>query len=189
MSGRARGIIESLAEEIRALAPEGGDIPTAAPGFHVQRTFTGTVDLPGTDTPYVYLVVAGSLRLHTPIEAVSPIFKSLSIMRRRGSRGPSHVAHTKHRSRFCCIASADLDYVLLTHLDCDHANGLKLVADAKRILAARDEIDSVKANATARIRFQSRWWDDTKIEYFDWGGAEGPSAKATTSSATAASCA
>lgn len=28
------------------------------------------------------------------------------------------------------LAPSDLDYVLLTHLDCDHANGLKQVADA-----------------------------------------------------------
>ena len=32
------------------------------------------------------------------------------------------------------IKPADLDYVLLTHLDCDHANGLRAVKDAKRIV-------------------------------------------------------
>lgn len=72
------------------------------------------------------------------------------------------------------IAPSDLDYVLLTHLDCDHANGLKLVTDAKRILASRDEIDSVKNGLEARIRYQSRWWDGTKIEYFDWNDNQGP---------------
>ena len=72
---------------------------------------------------------------------------------------------------------SDIDLVLLTHLDCDHANGLKLVADAKRILAARDEIDSVGKGFVARTRYQSRWWDGTKIEYFDWNGKEGPHGK------------
>lgn len=38
------------------------------------------------------------------------------------------------------IRPADLDLVLLSHLDCDHANGLKLVADAKRILVSKDEL-------------------------------------------------
>lgn len=38
------------------------------------------------------------------------------------------------------VQPADLDIVLLSHLDCDHANGLKLVKDAKRILVANDEI-------------------------------------------------
>ena len=32
------------------------------------------------------------------------------------------------------IKPCDLDYVLLTHLDCDHANGLRAVKDAKHIL-------------------------------------------------------
>ena len=75
------------------------------------------------------------------------------------------------------IKPSDLDYVLLTHLDCDHANGLKLVADAQRILASRDEIESVKNNPVARVRYQSRWWDGTGIEFFDWNGGEGPFGK------------
>ena len=72
------------------------------------------------------------------------------------------------------ISPNDLDYVLLTHLDCDHANGLKLVADAKRILVSRDELESADNGIVARIRYQSRWWDGTAIEPFEWNGAEGP---------------
>lgn len=34
----------------------------------------------------------------------------------------------------------DLDLVLLSHLDCDHANGLKLMADAKRTPVSNDEL-------------------------------------------------
>ena len=34
------------------------------------------------------------------------------------------------------IKPSDLDYVLLTHLDCDHANGVGLVKAAKHILVA-----------------------------------------------------
>lgn len=34
------------------------------------------------------------------------------------------------------IAPSALDMVLLSHLDCDHANGLKLVSGAKRILVS-----------------------------------------------------
>lgn len=35
--------------------------------------------------------------------------------------------------------SSDLDYVLMSHLHCDHASGMKLIKDAKRILVSRDE--------------------------------------------------
>ena len=38
------------------------------------------------------------------------------------------------------IHPADLDLVLLSHLDCDHTNGLNLVADAKQILVSKDEL-------------------------------------------------
>lgn len=75
------------------------------------------------------------------------------------------------------IAPADLDCVLLTHLDCDHTNGLPLVAGAKRILVARDELDSVRKNPVARVRYQSRWWDGAGMECFDWDGEEGPAGK------------
>lgn len=34
------------------------------------------------------------------------------------------------------INPSELDMVLLSHLDCDHANGLKLVSDAKQILVS-----------------------------------------------------
>lgn len=76
------------------------------------------------------------------------------------------------------IAPADLDLVLLSHLDCDHANGLKLVADAKKILVSNDELAFAKKKSLInKIRYQSRWWDGTKIEGFDWNGHVGPAGK------------
>ena len=76
------------------------------------------------------------------------------------------------------IAPSELDMVLLSHLDCDHANGLKLVADAKRILVSCDEL----AFATNRtpvnlIRYNPRWWSGTGMECFDWNGTDGPAGK------------
>lgn len=68
----------------------------------------------------------------------------------------------------------DLDYVLLTHLDCDHANGLTQVKEAKHILVARDEMNNIRLGMTERIRYQSRWWDGVKLELFDWNATDGP---------------
>ena len=39
---------------------------------------------------------------------------------------------------------SDLDYVLLSYLDCDHANGLRLVADTKYILVSKAEMEGTK---------------------------------------------
>ena len=73
------------------------------------------------------------------------------------------------------IQPSDLDMILLSHLDCDHANGLKLVADAKRILVANDEIRFAKNGSLMnKIRYNKDWWNGTKLEGFDWNSTDGP---------------
>lgn len=76
------------------------------------------------------------------------------------------------------IRPADLDLVLLSHLDCDHANGLKMVADAKQILVSKDELNFAENGTPVnRIRYNADWWNGTKMQTFDWNGMEGPAGK------------
>lgn len=76
------------------------------------------------------------------------------------------------------INASDIDMILLSHLDCDHANGLKLVADAKQILVSNDELNfAAKKSPVNKIRYNSEWWNGTKIKGFDWNGKEGPARK------------
>lgn len=73
------------------------------------------------------------------------------------------------------VQPADLDIVLLSHLDCDHANGLKLVKDAKRILVANDEIRFAENGSLInKIRYNNDWWNGTKLEGFEWNATDGP---------------
>ena len=73
------------------------------------------------------------------------------------------------------IHPTDLDLVLLSHLDCDHANGLRLVDDAKQILVSKDELlFAENGTPTNRIRYNADWWRDTKMQTFEWDGTEGP---------------
>jgi len=72
------------------------------------------------------------------------------------------------------ITPSDLDYVLLTHLDCDHANGLSLVADAKNILVAADELKFANKSI---VRYQKCWWKNVKLQTFNWTGNEGYAGK------------
>ena len=76
------------------------------------------------------------------------------------------------------IATSELDIVLLSHLDCDHANGLKLVADAKRILVSSDEL-AFATNKTPvnLVRYNPQWWSGTGMECFEWNGTDGPAGK------------
>ena len=71
------------------------------------------------------------------------------------------------------LKPSDIDYVILSHLDCDHANGLSQVKEAKHILVARDEMDSVRHGFTSRVRYQKRWWEGVNLEPLDWNGKEG----------------
>lgn len=76
------------------------------------------------------------------------------------------------------IKTADLDLILLSHLDCDHANGLKLAADAKKILVSEDELKFAQNGSFVnRIRYHRSWWEGTGIESFRWNGTEGPAGK------------
>ena len=76
------------------------------------------------------------------------------------------------------IKASDLDYVLLSHLDCDHANGLRQVKDAKHILVSKAEMEGTRRfSFQIKIRFQKRWWKGCNMQTFDWNGTEGPVGK------------
>ena len=76
------------------------------------------------------------------------------------------------------ISTGDIDYVLLPHLDCDHANGLNQVAQAKHILVSKAEMEGTKRlSFQIKIRFQQRWWQGVNLQTFDWNGTEGPVGK------------
>ena len=38
------------------------------------------------------------------------------------------------------LTPADIDYTFFSHMDFDHTSGLRLVSDAKHIMAAKEEI-------------------------------------------------
>ncbi len=79
----------------------------------------------------------------------------------------------EHLSRLG-LTSSDLDAVLITHLDCDHANGLELVKDAKRFLVAADEVRFAKKH---RTRYYKGWWKDIPLTEFEWNDSQGPVGK------------
>jgi glyoxylase-like metal-dependent hydrolase (beta-lactamase superfamily II) len=73
------------------------------------------------------------------------------------------------------IKPSDIDYVLLTHLDCDHANGLRAVKDAKHILVAAEELECARKNGF--IRYKKKWWEGVDMQTIEWNGTEGPAGK------------
>ena len=74
------------------------------------------------------------------------------------------------------IKDTGLDAVLLTHLDCDHANGIKQVKNAKKFLVSADEVRFAN-KLTNRVRYFKGWWDNVNLTEFDWNDTEGPVVK------------
>lgn len=74
-------------------------------------------------------------------------------------------------------APSDIDYVIISHLDDDHANGLPQFRDAKHILVSSDELNYAENDEKGRLRMQKKWWADVNLETFAWNGTEGPAGK------------
>lgn len=73
------------------------------------------------------------------------------------------------------VPISSLDYVLITHLDCDHVCGVEQVKDARHILVAEEEIESDKKfSPVNKVRFKTHWWKNVELTRFPWSGNEGP---------------
>ena len=56
------------------------------------------------------------------------------------------------------LEDKDLDFVLLTHLDCDH-----------------EEVECARKNGF--VRYQKKWWQGVDLHTFEWNGTDGPAGK------------
>ena len=74
------------------------------------------------------------------------------------------------------IMPSDIDAVLLTHLDCDHANGIVQVKDAKRFVVAADEV-RFASKITNKVRYNKSWWSMVELDPFEWNDDQGPFGK------------
>lgn len=72
------------------------------------------------------------------------------------------------------IKTSDLDYVIISHLDCDHANGLPQFKNAKHIMVSRSEYEFAQKH---KVRFHDIWWKDDKLDLYDWNDDQGPFGK------------
>lgn len=69
------------------------------------------------------------------------------------------------------IRPRDLDLVLMSHLHCDHADGLRTIAEAPRILVSGPEL---KAARRDRLRYLPHELDGVELETFGWNTMVGP---------------
>lgn len=60
-------------------------------------------------------------------------------------------------------APEDIDYCILTHLDIDHAGGLRLVKNAKRIMVSEAEMAAATKH---HVRYRKQLWEDVTIQTF-----------------------
>lgn len=72
------------------------------------------------------------------------------------------------------IKDTELDAVLLTHLDCDHANGIDQVKGARRFMVAADEVRFAAKGLQNKIRYCKKWWKGVTLTEFEWNDTQGP---------------
>ncbi len=60
----------------------------------------------------------------------------------------------------------DLDYVVLSHLDCDHVSGLSPFKGAKKIIVSEPEMESATKFVNSHSRYTPRLWEGTGITTF-----------------------
>lgn len=60
--------------------------------------------------------------------------------------------------------TSDLDYVLLSHLHCDHADGLRLVKDAKKIMTSQVELAAAHRD---KFHYLGNEWRGVNIQPFE----------------------
>ena len=63
------------------------------------------------------------------------------------------------------IQPNEIDYVLLTHLDCDHVSGLRQVKEAKNILVSQNEIQCAKKHF---YRYAPSMWEGVHLTPFEY---------------------
>lgn len=61
------------------------------------------------------------------------------------------------------IQPQDLDYVWMSHLHCDHADGLRLVKDAKHILVSEEEYRAAKKD---HLHYLPKEWKGVDLDTF-----------------------
>lgn len=69
------------------------------------------------------------------------------------------------------IRVGDLDMVLMSHLHCDHADGLRLVREAPRIMVSAPELRAAEQD---RLRYLPHEWAGVDMQAFSWNGRLGP---------------
>lgn len=62
------------------------------------------------------------------------------------------------------LSPEDIDAVILTHLDCDHASGLLPLKDAKHIYCSKEEWQHAQ---TKDVRYHPAFWEGVEMETLD----------------------
>lgn len=70
--------------------------------------------------------------------------------------------------------SQEIDYVILSHLDNDHASGLNDVKDAKNFLVSEPELAATERFFQKRMRYIKSQWQKIPLQTFPFDKKEGP---------------
>jgi N-acyl homoserine lactone hydrolase len=93
----------------------------------------------------------------------------------QGMVGPGRTI--RERLEALGMKPSDIDYVVISHLDCDHADGLPQMKGVGKVMIADDEMKGAKERGFVNgVRFYPGWWDGLRdeIDLYHWNGTLGP---------------
>lgn len=152
--------ITELQVEARALAAAGKESPI--PALTVYRVTSEQIDLPHIATPYLYIILDGSLRLYTPSGIMDYLPGQYSVSQIDTPLRGTVLSFSTQKDFLALAVAFTVNDVITTVLDIDDEVIEKITHNALReetMIAADREVISV----THRLLFDAKWEAPTKF--------------------------
>ena len=112
-------ILEKLKEKVRSIATGNGENQTVLPFLKIYKFVNSKIQMPTTEVPYIYLVLDGEMRLHTPSGIMDYIAGQYSVSAIDTPTSGDVLSFSKQQEFLALALTFTLDDVLSVMLNLD----------------------------------------------------------------------
>ncbi len=112
-------ILEKLKEKVRSIATGNGENQTVLPFLKIYKFVNSKIQMPTTEVPYIYLVLDGEMRLHTPSGIMDYIAGQYSVSAIDTPTSGDVLSFSKQQDFLALALTFTLDDVLSVMLNLD----------------------------------------------------------------------
>ena len=120
---------QNFLNKIRALSLKEGSNATAVPYVTVYRYTTEKISMPQTDSPYIYIVLDGTLRLYTPCGIMDYVAGQYSLSKIDTPLYGTVVTFSKHDDFLALAIEFEVTDIITTVLDLDNSLTAKITGE------------------------------------------------------------